>query len=61
MNRYNLQLVLFFAALFIIAIPFGSIWSLNTLFGLNIDYNLETWLASLFLTSIVTGQRNTKQ
>ena len=29
--------------------PFAIIWALNTLFGLGIDYNIQTYMASLVL------------
>lgn len=46
-------------ALVILVIVFGplcTIWALNTLFALNIAYSFETWLATILLTSIVTGK-----
>ena len=36
------------------AIPFLSVWALNTLFGhvgLEIPYTVETWLASVIMSS----------
>lgn len=39
----------------IIVAPFLVIWSLNTLFGLVIPYTFQTWAASLFLSSVVSG------
>lgn len=41
-----LLLVLIFA-------PFLTIWSLNTLFGLGIAYNLWTWLAMAWLGAVL--------
>lgn len=35
--------------------PFISIWSLNTLFNTNIQTNLYTYLAALWLTGLVAG------
>jgi len=35
--------------------PFISIWSLNTLFNTNIQTNLWTYLAALWLTGLVAG------
>lgn len=35
--------------------PFAAIWSLNTLFGLAIEYTLDTWLAAFLLTSLLQG------
>lgn len=46
-------------ALIVVVIIFGplcTIWALNTLFALNIAYSFETWLATILLTSIVTGK-----
>jgi hypothetical protein len=39
----------------IIIIPFGIIWSLNTLFYTEIAYTWETWAAATILSSIVYG------
>lgn len=41
-------LVLLIIALVII-IPFGFIWSINTIFNLSLAYTLKTWLASIIL------------
>ena len=41
--------------------PLLSIWTLNTLFGLGIEYNLATWAASLMLTSFLAVNRVNKQ
>ena len=35
--------------------PFISIWSINTLFNTNIQTNLWTYLAALWLTGLVAG------
>ena len=35
--------------------PFISIWSINTLFHTNIQTNLWTYLAALWLTGLVAG------
>ena len=47
--------VLLLVALAIVAvIPFLSVWALNTLFGhigLEIPYTVETWLASVIMSS----------
>jgi hypothetical protein len=47
--------VIIIAALIIIFAPFASIWSLNTLFALGIEYTIETWGAALILGSVVGG------
>jgi hypothetical protein len=50
-----------FIALFGIAVgvivfgPFITIWSLNTLFTLSIEYTLETWCAVVWLLTITFG------
>lgn len=31
-----------------IALPFGGIWALNTLFTTGLEYNFTTWAAVLF-------------
>lgn len=33
--------------------PLATIWSLNALFGLNIEVTIATWFASFWLTSIL--------
>ena len=37
----------------IILIPFGFIWSVNTLFNLSIAYTLKAWCASLILLILI--------
>ena len=48
-----LATVLFFVLIGVI--PFGIIWSLNTLFHSGIPYTWQTWLATTILSSIVYG------
>lgn len=43
------------AVCFVALFPFIVIWSLNTLFNLGLLYTWQTWLASLILTSVVSG------
>ena len=45
----------------IIAVPFLLIWSLNTLFQLQIIYTLETWAATLFLSAPFVGSSARKR
>jgi len=45
-----------FLALAILA-PFLTIWSLNELFSLNINYNLKTWLAASWLLIVIYSIR----
>ena len=37
--------------------PLATIWSLNTLFNLNIAYNLSTWAASFFITATFSANQ----
>jgi hypothetical protein len=39
----------------IVVIPFGVIWSLNTLFYTEISYTWQTWAATVILSSVVYG------
>lgn len=48
-------LVVIIAALIIIFAPFATIWSLNTLFALSIEYTFDTWCAALILGSVAGG------
>jgi hypothetical protein len=41
--------------------PFATIWALNTLFSLSIDYTIKTWLAALVLGSIVSRSVHVKK
>jgi uncharacterized RDD family membrane protein YckC len=44
--------IILLALAIVAAIPFISVWALNTLFGhigLEIPYTIETWLASILL------------
>jgi len=47
-----LILILFVLAVIIIG-PLLVLWSLNTLFGLGIDYNFFTWVAVVILVSAI--------
>tara|TARA_B100001057_G_scaffold326211_1_gene326406 strand:+ start:925 stop:1131 length:207 start_codon:yes stop_codon:yes gene_type:complete len=33
----------------LILLPLGAIWSVNTLFGLGIEYTFLTWLGAVFI------------
>lgn len=39
----------------IILSPLATIWSLNTLFSLNIAYTVWTWLAAVWLSMVTFG------
>lgn len=44
--------IVFVLAMIILG-PLLTIWSLNTLFALHIEYNLSTWFAALALGAVV--------
>lgn len=39
----------------IVVTPFLTIWSINTLFNLGIDYTVWTWLAMAWLSTVTFG------
>lgn len=50
--KYLFAIVLIIAL--VIIVPFCTVWSLNTLFpALAIPYTIETWVATLFLTTSI--------
>lgn len=44
----------------VITIPLSAIWAVNTLFHTEIEFTLETYLASLILCGIVGSSYTTK-
>jgi hypothetical protein len=44
-----------FIVILVIVCPFITIWAVNTLFNTNIPMNIWTYLATLWLTGLVTG------
>jgi hypothetical protein len=54
----NLGIVAIIALVVVVIVfaPLCTIWALNTLFAFNIAYTFETWLATIILTSIVSGK-----
>ena len=50
-----------FVALFVMiavaltVVPLMTIWSLNTLFAMTIDYNINTWAASWWIGFVLGG------
>ena len=36
--------------------PYGTIWSLNTLFDAKIPLNFSTWFAVVFLLGVLSGR-----
>ena len=55
MNGTTLILIVIFALIMLFVSPILFIWSLNTLFELNIAYGFLEWLAALLLVGMVTG------
>ena len=52
MNKY---IALGMAVIILIIVgPLITLWSVNTLFNTNIDYNMGTWAAAFWLTSMIT-------
>lgn len=44
-----------FLLVFVLLSPFITIWSLNNLFGMSIDFNIRTYMATLWLSALVAG------
>jgi len=59
MTKAIIILVVLYVLLFIVS-PVLTIWSLNTLFNLEIVVTLKTWLATAILCSIVYGSTSSK-
>lgn len=59
----KLGMLLFFGALALVFVagPILMIWSLNTLFALDIAYTLKTWFAAFILTTLFTVNVNTNR
>lgn len=49
MNDFGVAMVVLVFGAIVILSPFVSIWALNTLFGLGIEFSLWTWLAGVWL------------
>jgi hypothetical protein len=39
----------------IVGVPLALIWSINTLFTLDIDYTLKTWAAMLLVAALISA------
>ena len=49
-------IIFVFLALVVIALaPLVTIWAINTLFATQIAFTIETWLATFWLTAILTA------
>jgi hypothetical protein len=49
----NTVIVFVLALGIVFALPFASIWSVNTLFLTAIPYSIETWLAAFWLNALL--------
>ena len=54
-SNVKMIFVILVALFFIVFGPIVVIWSMNTLFSLNIEYNFNTWAAAAFLSSLISG------
>ena len=54
-SNVKMIFVILVALFFIVFGPIVVIWSMNTLFNLDIDYNFNTWAAAAFLSSLISG------
>lgn len=55
MEKGTFIIVILVILILTLASPIIFIWSLNTLFALNIAYGFLEWLAALILVGMVTG------
>jgi hypothetical protein len=55
MKSSTLAFLLLFIVVILLVGPLVTIWSLNTLFGLDIDYTFWTWLAMGWLSLVTFG------
>lgn len=55
MKMIKILAIVLLLLLVLIFAPFLTIWSLNTLFGLGIAYNLWTWLAMAWLGAVLSA------
>lgn len=51
----SLLTLLLLLLVLVIAGPLATIWSLNTLFALGIEYQVKTWLAVVWLSMVTFG------
>lgn len=51
----KILLIIAFAVLIFILMPYAAIWALNTLFSLTIPFTFDTWCAAVILSGVVSG------
>ena len=55
-DSVSVGFVLALIAFLVIVGPIITIWAINTMFNLNIEYTLSTWAAALWLTGMVSAK-----
>ena len=55
MNNVKLFFFILMVVVLVIILPLVTIWAVNTLFGLGIEYTIWTWLASTWLSAVFGG------
>ena len=58
MKIIGISLLILFVIGLIVLIPFGLIWSVNTLFNLSILYTFKNWLASMVLIILLGNTKD---
>lgn len=59
-NTTELIIAILIVGVLIAVGPLLTIWTLNTLFDLGIDYNFFTWLAALLFTGTFAAKKASK-
>lgn len=55
MKNNSIAVLVIVAVVALVLGPFITMWSLNTLFGMSIDYSFVTWLAMVWLQLVTFG------
>jgi len=55
MKIFGVSILVALLVAFVLLGPFITIWSLNTLFGIDIGYSFWTWLAMVWLNGVTFG------
>lgn len=58
MKQFNISVIILIILLVVYIVPCGFIWSLNTLFKLNIEYDFEHVAAAFLLLSFLSPYSN---
>lgn len=59
MNEEKLVIIILVLSSIVVIglVPFATIWSINTVFGLEIAYNLKNWVAIAWLITVFHGAK----